>query len=236
MIRYLPIQSERLYEQIVNQIEARIAAGDLKVGDKLPAEMELAEQFGVSRTAVREAVKILRQKGLIDILPGKGTYITNGTPVAMQQSLDMLRKFGSVEGYLNLVEVREIMEPQIAALAASRITEEFINAMQEAYETMETASDNADLFVEADLDFHLALAEATQNPLITALMDTIIGLLREQRKQTALVKGGLQRGQSHHKKILEAIIQRDPKAARLAMQHHLAQVRLDSTTPIPMKD
>ena len=235
MIRYLPVQSERLYEQIVNQIETRINAGDLKVGDKLPSEFELAEQFEVSRTAIREAVKILRQKGLIDILPGKGTFVTNGTPVAIQQSLDMLRKFGSEEGYLNLVEVREIMEPQIAALAASRITDEYIHAMQEAYKTMETAVDNADIFVEADLDFHLALAEATQNPLIPALMDTIIGLLREQRKRTALVDGGLQRGQSHHKKILEAVIKHDPQAARIAMQHHLDQVRSDSVAPIHMK-
>lgn len=236
MIKYLPIQTERLYEQIVSQIEARIAAGELKVGDKLPSEFDLADQFQVSRTAVREAVKILRQKGLIDILPGKGTFVTNGTPLAMQQSFDMLKKFGSAEGYTNLVEVREIMEPQIAALAATRITDEYIQAMQEAYATMETSAENADLFVEADLDFHLALAEATQNPLIPALMDTIIGLLREQRKRTALVQGGLQRGQSHHKEILNAIIQHDPRAARKAMQQHLEQVRADSETPVQEKE
>ncbi len=235
MIRYLPIQTERLYEQIVNQIETKIADGQLKAGDKLPSEFELAEQFEVSRTAIREAVKILRQKGLIDILPGKGTYVTNGTPVAMQQSFDMLRKLGSGDGYQNLVEVREIMEPQIAALAASRITEEYIQAMREAYETMETASGNADVFVEADLDFHLALAEATQNPLIPALMDTIIGLLREQRKQTALVKGGLQRGQTHHKQILAAVIEHNPVEAEAAMKRHLEQVRSDSRTISKMK-
>jgi DNA-binding FadR family transcriptional regulator len=154
----------------------------------------------------------------------------------MQQSLDMLRKFGSMEGYLHLVEVREIMEPQIAALAATRITDEYIKAMQEAYDTMEISADNADLFVEADLDFHLALAEATQNPLIPALMDTIIGLLREQRKQTALVDGGLQRGQSHHKKILEAIVKHDSQAAQTAMQHHLEQVRSDSHAPVQIKE
>jgi len=235
MIRYLPIQNERLYEQIVSQIESRIAAGHLKAGDRLPSEFELAQQFEVSRTAVREAVKILRQKGLVDILHGRGTFVTNGTPVAMQQSLEMLKRFGSEDGFMNLVEVREIMEPQIAELAAGRITDEYIQAMREAYETMESAGENADLFVEADLDFHLALAEATQNPLIPALMDTIIGLLRESRKQTALVEGGLKRGQSHHKEILEAIIKHDPKAARLAMKKHLEQVRADSNTYIHME-
>lgn len=234
-MRYTPVQSERLYEQIVNQIETRVAAGDLKVGEKLPSEFELAAQFEVSRTAIREAVKILRQKGLIDILPGKGTFVTNGTPLALQQSFDMLRKFGSMDGYQNLVEVREIMEPQIAALAASRITEEYIQAMQDAYNTMNASIGNPDQFVEADLDFHLALAQATQNPLIPALMDTIIGLLREQRRHTAMVEGGLRRGQYHHNKIMTAIVRRDPQAARAAMQHHLDQVRSDSIAPIQIK-
>ncbi|HTX92534.1 MAG TPA: FadR/GntR family transcriptional regulator [Anaerolineales bacterium] len=236
MIRYLPVQNERLYEKIVTQIEARIVAGDLKVGDRLPSENELAEQFAVSRTAVREAVKTLREKGLIEIRPGRGTYVTSPTTGGMRQSLDLLMKFGSTDGSSNLMEVREILECEIAALAATRMTEEYIAAMQEAYGVMETASDNADLFVEADLDFHLALAEATQNPLIPALMDTIIDLLREQRKRTALVEGGLQRGQSHHKKILEAVMQRDPQAARLAMRNHLQQVRQDSGTSVLSKD
>ena len=75
MIRYLPVQNERLYEQIVAQIEALIVAGDLRVGDQLPPERELAEQFEVSRTAVREAVKILREKGLIDIRTGRGRLL-----------------------------------------------------------------------------------------------------------------------------------------------------------------
>ena len=75
---YQPIQSERLYERIVDQIESRIVAGDLKVGDQLPAERELAEQFTVSRTAVREAIKALREKGLVEIRLGRGTFVTNG--------------------------------------------------------------------------------------------------------------------------------------------------------------
>ncbi len=137
-------------------------------------------------------------------------------------------KFDSTEGSSSLVEVREILEPQIAALAAMRIPDELIATMQQAVDTMETALDNVDVFVEADLDFHLAMAEATQNLIIPALLDTIIDLLREQRKRTGLVNGGLKRGQYHHRKILEAVIDRDPEAARIAMQRHLEQVRQDS--------
>ncbi len=225
---YLPIQSERLYERIVSQIEQRIEAGDLKVGDQLPSERELAEQFAVSRTAVREAVKALRQKGLLEIRPGRGTFITNGTSDTIRSSLGMLMRIGATKGTGHLTEVREILEPEIAALAASRITNEYITAMQEAVGTMDTALDNVDMFVEADLDFHLALAEGTQNPIIPILMDSIIDLLREQRKRTGLTRGGLQRGQIHHKKILDAVIRRDAEAARQAMQNHLKQVRKDS--------
>lgn len=225
---YLPIQPERLYEQIVGQIERRIVAGELKAGDQLPSENELAKQFAVSRTAVREAIKALREKRLVEVRPGRGTFITNGTPDAMRHSLGLLMKFGSVNGFHSLVEVREILEPEIAALAATRITDEYIAAMQDAVNIMDTALDNVDVFAEADLDFHLALAEATQNPIIPVLVDSIIDLLREQRKRIGLVNGGLQRGQSHHKKILEAVMKRDPQTARQAMQDHLVQVRKDS--------
>jgi GntR family transcriptional repressor for pyruvate dehydrogenase complex len=225
---YLPIQSERLYERIVSQIEQRIETGELKVGDQLPSERELAEQFTVSRTAVREAVKALRQKGLVEIRLGRGTFITNGTTDTIRNSLGLLMKFGGKNGSMNLVEVREILEPEIAALAATRITDEYITAMREAVEIMDTALDNVDVFVEADLDFHLALAEGTQNPFIPILMDSIIDLLRVQRKRIGLTKGGLQRGQVHHKKILDAVTRRNPQDARQAMHDHLEQVRKDS--------
>ena len=223
---YQPIQSERLYEQIVDQIERLIVGGNLKVGDQLPSERELAEQFEVSRTAVREAIKALREKGLVEIRLGRGTFVTNGASGAVRRSLGLLLR--DENGFMNLAEVREILEPEIAALAATRVTEENIAAMTEAVGIMDTALDNVEIFVEADLDFHLALAEATQNPLIPLLVDSIVDLLREQRKRTGNVEGGLARGQYHHKKILEAIIQRDSLAARQAMQNHLLQVREDS--------
>lgn len=225
---YTPIQLGRIYEKIVEQIERRILTGDLKVGDQLPPERELAEHFGVSRTAVREAVKALRQKGLVEVQPGRGTFITNGTSQAMRHSLGLMIKIGQADGTSNLVEVREIFEPEIAALAATRADEEDIAALREAVTAMDAALEDADAFVEADLDFHLALAEATQNALIPTLIDSIVDLLREQRKRIALVEGGLQRGQFHHKRVLDAIIRHDPEAAREAMRAHLQQVRQDS--------
>jgi GntR family transcriptional regulator, transcriptional repressor for pyruvate dehydrogenase complex len=225
---YKVIQTSRLYEQIVQQIEESVQKGALKPGDQLPAERELAQQFGVSRTAVREAIKTLHEKGLVEALPGRGTFITNGTSHSMRQSLDRILKSGQPDGTAWLVEFREILEPEIAALAATRAGKQDIAAMREAVHVMDAAQRDPEAFIEADLDFHLALAEAAANPLILSLIDSIVGLLREQRMQIFYVGGGPARGQMHHKRILDAVERRDSQGAREAMRHHLLQVREDS--------
>lgn len=225
---YKIVRSSRLYEQIVQQVEESIRKGAMKPGDQLPPERELAQQFGVSRTAVREAVKALREKGHVEAYPGRGTFITDGTSHVIRQSLDRMIRIGQPEGSGFLAEVREILEPEIAALAATRADAQALAAMREPIAVMDEARNDSDAFIEADLDFHLALAEAAANPLILSLIDSIVGLLREQRMRIFLVEGGPERGQYHHKRILEAIEHRDPIGAREAMKAHLRQVREDS--------
>src|SRR5215831_2000709 len=126
---YKIIRSSRLYEQIVQQVEESIHKGALKPGDQLPPERELAEQFGVSRTAVREAVKALREKGLVEAYPGRGTFITDGTSYSIRQSFDRMMRIGQPEASAYLVEVREILEPEIAGLAAARADAEDLASM-----------------------------------------------------------------------------------------------------------
>jgi GntR family transcriptional repressor for pyruvate dehydrogenase complex len=228
---YKVVRTSRLYEQIVQQIEESVLNGSLKPGDQLPAERELAQHLGVSRTAVREAVKALREKGLVEAYSGRGTFITDGTTHAARQSFDLMVKIGQQEGSTHLAELRLILEPGIAALAAERIEDEHLAAMREAVVVMDRAQKDREAYIEADLDFHLALAEAAGNPLILSLIDSIVGLLREQRIRIFNVEGGPQRGQSHHKRILEAIERHDPELARSAMRSHLEQVREDSKVP-----
>ncbi len=223
---YEILQSERLYEQIVSQIERRILNGELKIGDQLPAERDLAQQFGVSRTAVREAIKALREKGLVQAQPGRGTFITDSAARALRHSLRFIAQAGSEDGLVSLVEVREMVEPEIAALAAERANPENIAAMRDAIRAMDAAMQQADTFVEADLDFHLALADATQNPLVPALIDSIVHLLREQRKRLFLI-GSAAASQHYHRRILDAVVAHDAGAARQAMRDHLRQVRED---------
>jgi GntR family transcriptional regulator, transcriptional repressor for pyruvate dehydrogenase complex len=225
---YKAVRASRLYEQIVRQIEDSILKGVLKPGDQLPAERELAQNFGVSRTAVREAVKALREKGLVEAFSGRGTFITNGTTQAIRQSLDLMSRIGQQEGFTHLAELRRILEPEIAALAAVRIEEQLVATMRESVAIMDRSLEDPDAYIEADLDFHLALAEAAANPLVLSLLDSIVGLLREQRLKIFRVDGGPERGQFHHKRILAAIESRDSEKARDTMREHLVQVREDS--------
>jgi GntR family transcriptional repressor for pyruvate dehydrogenase complex len=239
---YAPIQSVKVFERVAEQIEKRILDGELCIGDRLPTERDLAEQFQVSRTAVREAMKILAQKGLVDMRPGRGTIVVDGAREAMENSIGLLMRMKSGGGGSsdNLVEVRAILETEIAALAAARVTEKEIATMREAIRVMDESLDDADAFIAADNSFHEALAQATQNALILTLLNSIVNLLSEQRKQIFAVDGGPQRGQMHHRRILESVIKRDPASARVAMRSHLLQVREDVSAatrrdPIPSR-
>ncbi|HXA65142.1 MAG TPA: FadR/GntR family transcriptional regulator [Bryobacteraceae bacterium] len=227
-LMYRTVKTSRLYEQIVQQVEDSILKGQLKTGDQLPAERDLAQRFGVSRTAVREAVKTLREKGLVEAYSGRGTFVTNGTSQAIRQSLDLMIRINQQEGPAHLAELRFVLEPDIAFLAATRMEEQLLATMREAVAVMNRSLHDPDAYVEADLDFHLALAEAVGNPLILSLLDSIVGLLREQRIRTFDVDGGPERGQFHHKRILSAVERRDSEAAREAMRAHLNQVLADT--------
>jgi GntR family transcriptional repressor for pyruvate dehydrogenase complex len=231
-VLYKPIQSSKVFERIAEQIEQRILSGELRSGDRLPTERELGEQFQASRTAVREAMKTLAQKGLVDMRPGRGTIVIDATSQAMQHSLGLMMKVSQKPNLEQLTEVRNILEPEIAALAAKRASESEIAALQAAVEIMDLNLQNADAFIAADNDFHRALAKATQNILILALVDSIVSLLSEQRKLIFTIDGGPERGQLHHKQILHAITSHDSEAASKAMLAHLQQVREDTGAAI----
>lgn len=226
---YSPIKSQRLYEQVVKRIEMLIASGELKRGDQLPNERNLAEQFGVSRTVVREALKTLVNKGLVEVRTGQGTFVVDGTSNALKQSLQMIMSFGGMQDpTAALVEIREILEPEIAYRAALRANAEHIATLEHAVATMDEVIAQNDAFIRADNEFHLTLAVATQNAFIPRLLDSIVDVLHELRGQIFEVKGGPERGQYHHKRILQAIVDHAPEAAREAMRAHLAQVHQDS--------
>ncbi len=224
---YQPVERSKLYAQIVEQIQGRIERGELRAGDRLLPERELAASFGASRTAVREALKTLAQMGLVDMRPGRGTIVTDNTSDAMRSSLGLMMRVGGLRSPDALVELRAIIEPDIAALAAARATETHIAALRDAVQTMDHSLRLAHDYIEADTLFHRTLALATQNALIISLVDSIVGLLAEQRSLIFSVPGGPERGQVYHKTLLDAIERRDSELARTAMRAHLAQVSVD---------
>lgn len=231
---YSSVQPTRLYEKIVDQIQDLFVEGKLRPGDKLPPERELAEMFGVSRTAVRDAVNSLREKGLVQVISGKGTFITdvtaNGSDL-VRDSLGLIVKTDQDTALAHLIQVRAIMEPGIVALAAEMATEQDIQRIGQAVAEMDAILAESELdvarFVEADLKFHHALAAATQLRLIFVLLRPIVDLFREQLVMMGPIAGAQERGQYHHKRILEAVQQRDSAAAQQAMVAHLQQVRDD---------
>ncbi|MEJ2292878.1 MAG: FadR/GntR family transcriptional regulator, partial [Deinococcales bacterium] len=184
------LQHRKLYEQVVERIRQQILSGELKSGDQLPNERSLGERYGVSRTVIREAMKTLIQSGLVEVRRGQGTFVVDGTADALKQSLRLMMGFASEERIGEMVEVRELLEPEIASRAAQRRTENDLVALRAAVRDMDVALDDARTFIEADNRFHVTLAVATQNHVIPRLLDSVVDLLQELRGHIFQVGGG----------------------------------------------
>jgi GntR family transcriptional repressor for pyruvate dehydrogenase complex len=217
----------RLYEHIVEQIRAQIVSGQLKAGDQLPSERELAQTFSVSRTAIREAVKTLREKGLVEVRLGRGTYVVNDTSLAAGRSLNLAVRLKQPDGWVDLVEARMILEPDIAALAAERATTEQIDQLQGAVNALTAASGAVDAWASMDTEFHNILAHASQNVVMPILLNSVIESLHDQRRSLLMLDGRLDITRDEHQRIIDAIAERQPEAAREAMRAHIERVQHD---------
>jgi GntR family transcriptional repressor for pyruvate dehydrogenase complex len=223
------VTRKRLYQQVVQHLQGMIVSGDLQPGDRLPPERHMAEQLGVSRTVIREAVKTLEQMGIVTVMTGSGTYVSQIDPGIVSESIGLLiQQSGSSFEHLN--EVRRILETEVAALAAERAGSEDVVALEDALEQMGAAVALADgdperleRFIEADLAFHNALIEAAHNSLLPILLDPISDQLRELRRLASSAAGAMQHALNYHGKILERLKDRDASACRKLMREHLAQ-------------
>ena len=226
---YSSVQPAHISDQIAEQLQTIILNGELQPGDKLPGERELATRMNVSRTAVREAVKTLRERGLVEILSGRGTFVADyqeNSAENLHNTLALLTRDASDSS--DLVQIRAILEPAITAIACENLSADDLIRLEEIVAEMDAALDDPEQFVAADLEFHNFLARATRNELIPTLLNPIIILLRDQRKEIFKTNKGPQNGQYHHKKILAALKKRDAEAARAAMAAHIEQVKKDS--------
>jgi len=230
MGRFERITSQRIYQQIVDQITRMVQEGTLRPGDRLPPERQLAEEFGVSRSAVREALSALRMMGLVEARVGEGTFVTQPpderfiSPLALVLTIEQSKAVGR-----ELLELRAAVEAEGAALAAMRREADDLAAMDDALRAMEADLKEGRLGAEADWRFHDAVASASGNALLLqtmrSLSDTMkeaLGLYREQLLQ---IPGMGQTLLQDHREVLEAIRIQDPAAARDRMLTHIMRVR-----------
>ncbi|MFN8665842.1 MAG: FadR/GntR family transcriptional regulator [Gemmatimonadaceae bacterium] len=214
---------ERLFQEIVEHVQAQILSGELKPGDRIPAERELATHFGVSRAAVREAIKSLAEKGLVEVHVGRGTFVAALTTDHVVESMSLLLR-DARNTPEHLQEAREIIEVPIARLAAEHRTAENIERLKALMKTMEAQAHLTRAFIDADGEFHYELARSTGNPVLEIVSRTLLTMLRSERVFMVGFRDEIGGALKSHGEILAAVERQDAAAAESAMAEHLGHV------------
>jgi GntR family transcriptional repressor for pyruvate dehydrogenase complex len=226
------IKKTRLYEEMVGQLHQLIDDGKLKAGDRLPSERELAETFRVSRSSVREAIKTLENEGMVISRPGSGTFITAVNVEAIIPPLASLLSRGK-DALVDLFEMRCLVEPSIAALAAERATPADILRLKEICSEQEQQINRDTSAVDSDAAFHLTIGRATHNAALQRLVASIVEILKPIREKSLQTPGRAHKSLASHREILVAIERHDPELARQAMQRHIQAVEQNVLAPAP---
>jgi GntR family transcriptional repressor for pyruvate dehydrogenase complex len=215
---------ERLVDRVVEEVKKLVINRKLLPGMMLPPERELADQIGVSRTVVREAVQVLTAMGLVESRQGIGTIIrqANGDQLSEQLNLMLQTKGFNLD---NLHHVRSILEVEITALAARQATEEEISELNGIVEQMEAQAGDPIAYAERDAEFHRCLAKISHNPLLVFLLDSISDILREVRLSVSKYPDIFLKALPDHRYILERVQERDSEGGRQAMRLHLEHAR-----------
>jgi len=218
-----PVRRSRIYEHIVEQIQRLIQQGELRPGDQLPPERELAETFRVSRASVREALRALELRGLIEGRQGGGTFVRALSSDDLIPPMAAALFTGAEMD--QLMEVREMIEPHVAELAALRASPEAIAEMEALLERQAARVSRGEIPIEEDTAFHNALAVSTGNGVLLRLLNLIVDLLEESRVRWFQSPERPARSLLGHRQVLEAVKRRDSAAAYQAMLTHLREVR-----------
>lgn len=218
-----PVRKTRVYEEVAAQIQRLIGDGRLRVGDRLPPERELAERFGVSRTSVRDAIRVLELMGLVEPRQGEGTVVRDLSPDSLVNPLASLLTRNRAL-LADLLDVRKMIEPGLAARAAVHATDEDLVKLDRIFARQRDKVQQGQLAIEEDSEFHYAIATAANNRVILRVLDVLMDLLRESRERSLQVAGRLQRSLDGHRRILDAIRRRNASAAEAAMRQHLDEI------------
>ncbi len=206
--------------QVVNHVRSLIENGTLQPGDKIPPERELARSLKISRASLRTGIGYLAAMGVMKIRHGVGTFVADGPPDFGKASLSLM---GALHGFQTwqMFEARIILERSLAALAAERGKEEHHAAMSEEvaemFATLETPVD----YLIHDVLFHRIIAQASGNPILAAVMETVTSSMYDKRRKTVERATDLRESAEMHREIYRAIRSRRPEEARDLMEKHL---------------
>ena len=221
---FSPLQKQQtVAEAISAEILSLLRQKELRAGDKLPPERELAEMLGVSRPSLREALRALSIMKVVEVRQGDGTYVSALKPEELVEHLEFVFMLDD-STVLQLFEARKIVETGNVSLAAERITEEELAALHDCLEESERSVDDPEAFLTADLTLHEIITRAARNPLLERFMASIGTLGRASRQKTVRVPSVTEETVEHHRRIVAALEARDPQAAGAAMLRHLEHV------------
>ncbi|MBL8157075.1 MAG: FadR family transcriptional regulator [Anaerolineae bacterium] len=222
MTIFAKVEQKPLSEVIAEQIEEAIVKRAFAVGVQLPSEQQVADQFGVSRNVVREAFKVLKERGLITIQNGSGAYVAEPSTEHARSALGRyLRMTGSPDTLTHLFATRRLLEGENARLAAQFATSDDLAALEDCLRRMREHAGSIEKWSSADLDFHVSIARATQNPFYVILLEPLVGYLYDVIATPYNLPGAIEHGLESHLAIYEAIRARDPEGAYRAILAHL---------------
>ena len=211
-----PKRRESILDAVAHRIEGLIRSGELRPGSRLPPEPKFAEMLGVSRSSLREALKGLMFLGLIKARPGYGTYVQSSLARVVSRHFQWMLLLKEIK-YLELYELRKIVEPAVVAFAARRATKEDLERMGDAIEGMKKNTSKPEQYMAFEMAFHDEFAHAAQNAALEALLRMMYGALSEGRRRTLPLIGSFEENFRRHERIFYFIAKRDPAGARKAV-------------------
>lgn len=218
-----PVKKNAIAEEIIARLLGLIRDRQLQPGDKLPPERELAAMLGVSRPSLREALRALSVMNVLEMRQGDGTYVSSLEPDLLVEHLGFVLSIDD-STFLQLFETRKIVEVGIVALAAQRITDEEIAALEACVAESQACIHDPEKFLQTDLDLHERITRAARNPFLTRFMASLSQLSSASRSRTVAIPGVREHTVEAHRRIVHALKRRDAEAARAAMLDHLNTV------------
>ena len=223
-----PIKKSTLVERLVAEVRGQITAGTLAAGEPLPTEAKMAADFGVSRPLLREALAELRAEGFVETVSGRGTFVRHPSESDLAEAFSrQLQLSGSEDGLTadHLYEARRAIEVVAAELAAERATKDSLATLDKLLAAMRDSRGDVAAYTAADVGFHVAVARASQNPILPTLLAPLVSMIVKGMFGSHDTLNAVDQGISAHSKVLRAIERRDPAAARRAMMAHLRESR-----------